>query len=104
MNAKDIKTQLIRPIADTCYISPYPASTTTFFQGIFPPEIITKIACVTTTFILMCSKESQLYLIPNKVSLIGAQFRIYDGKQKMQHSINSVAFKRRFWALKPGYC
>jgi hypothetical protein len=47
----------------------------------------------------MSSKESRLYLIPHKVQLIGAQFRIFDVKQKMQHSINSLSFKRRFWAL-----
>ena len=40
MNAKDIKTQLIRP-RPTCYISPNPERTVpTFFLCIFPAEII----------------------------------------------------------------
>jgi hypothetical protein len=82
MNAKDIKTELIRP--RHTYISPNPERTVhTFIQGISPPEIIpyhkkSKIACVTTTFmnvlifLTFAQQESRLYLIPHKVALIGS--------------------------------
>ena len=82
MNAKDNRTQLIWPMPT--YVSVLILiALCVHLSRHFPPwnnSILqkSKIACVTTTFILMCwflkhalrSKESRLYLIP--VSLIGS--------------------------------